>query len=454
MNPVPTQRIQRVRSRQWSSDDAVSDVIGSILLVAVTVGMMVALGSLILNIEGPVDPLRADLQLSVLRGPGAWGDGDEVLRLRHLGGEEVTNIGTVVRLAINGTVTEYKDAALDGSFADGLTIGETWSVVTTIPLLAQVDVDIINADLKTLVATTSFVATPGQVAPPILAETFPITFTDTKGTTTDFANAQNDADGDLAAKLDEQTNPPSTPTTRLDPTNVAASAGVTSPSNVYTANNVRVEYADNGDSITLTGFNVPASALTIQNVKIGFEGQRGSGGGADPQASMSYAVGGLPGPPKMPQSVPHTADQDTVWDVTADRVWLVSSVEALEVTISRSNTGGKSLFIDHIWVEVTYDEVPTTDLDVEFAWSGVPAGTFQQLQVRYQATTDEFAMLVWDGASWVQRAVLSSTSMSVTTINLSPSEYAGGFPKVRFVDTDASSGAGRLEVEYAKVVTS
>lgn len=431
-----------------------SDVIGSILLVAVTVGMMAALASSILSIEGPIDHVRADIQVSVLRGPGDWGDGDELLRLRHLGGEELTNADTIVRMAINGSVTEYKGAALDGAFADGLTIGETWFLTTTVPLLAEVDVDIINPALKSLVATTSLVANPGQVAPPILAETFPNAFFDNKGTTTDFPNAQDDNDGDLVARLQEQTNPPSTPTTRLNPSNVVANVGVTSPNGVFTSNNARVTFADNGDSITVDGFNVPASALTITNIKIGIEAQRGGGGGPDPIATPSYSVGGFPGPPKLGQSIGHTNDQDTVWDITSDRLWLPSHINNLELKIERTGGGGKDLLVDHMWVEITYDEVPTTDLDVEFSWAAVPAGTLQQLQIRYQANTDEFNVLIWDGSAWVQRGSLASTSLSVLTINLSPAEFQGGFPKIRFVDTDATSGSGRIDVEYAKVVTS
>ncbi len=447
--------LSRNRRAISGDDKAASDVVGSILLVAVTVGMMAGVGMSILSIDGPVDQVRTDVQISVLRGGTDWGDGDEVLRLRHLGGEEIPAEGTSIRLKINGTQSVYEGAALDAGFADGqFSLGDVWSATITVPSQATVLVDIINPGLRAVIASSSFVAAPGQVAIPALAETFPSTHVDIKGTTTNFANAQNDTDSGAAARLDEATNPPATPTTRLSPGAVSSSSGVSDPSRVIVSDNSRANYNDVGDTITTNGFDVPASAVLIQQVVIGFEGQHGTGGGSFPQAEISYTIGGFPGPPLAPVTVSSSSDTDYSYDITAHRVWTIADIENLDLTVERvAPIALKEALVDQMWVQVRYTEVPTTDLDVRMQWNNVPAGTAQELQVRYKTAADTFTLQVWDGSAWVTRTALTSTGYEVKTVALSPLEYQGGFPQVRFLDADSASGTGRLDIDWIKVRT-
>ncbi len=119
-------------SGMWrpSTDDTagVSDVLGSILLVGITVTAFSGLGLLVFNIPGPTDTVHAQIKMEALPGPdGTWGTGDEVVLVQHLYGEPVPVTGTVILVAKNGVMSRYVGAQL--AFTDdALNVGETWQV--------------------------------------------------------------------------------------------------------------------------------------------------------------------------------------------------------------------------------------------------------------------------------------------------------------------------------------
>ena len=109
-----------------SHDEAISDVVGSILLVGLTVGMTVVLAILLMAYDGPSAPPKADLAVTLSPGAGGWGTGDEEVRVRHLGGPAVPSSSHVL-LAVGPASSDLTGGALGGAFADGrLSIGETW----------------------------------------------------------------------------------------------------------------------------------------------------------------------------------------------------------------------------------------------------------------------------------------------------------------------------------------
>lgn len=144
-----------------SGEEAVTDVIGSILLVGITVAVMVALSIMLVGFLQPDDQVRADLELAVHPGQDGWGTGDETVRIRHLGGEPVPQSGFRIVLVLNGTSTVFKGSTLDagGGWDDGqLTTGETWSTVTHIPFRSLVELGVIDDQHGRLLNSAVFTA--------------------------------------------------------------------------------------------------------------------------------------------------------------------------------------------------------------------------------------------------------------------------------------------------------
>ncbi|MGB1587107.1 MAG: LamG-like jellyroll fold domain-containing protein [Thermoplasmatota archaeon] len=88
-----------------SGDEAVSDIVGSILLVAmlVTTSAVIALD---LADREPNELTRADLDILVQPGANGWGSGDERIVLIHRGGHPVDADSLLFRLTVAGTTEE------------------------------------------------------------------------------------------------------------------------------------------------------------------------------------------------------------------------------------------------------------------------------------------------------------------------------------------------------------
>lgn len=130
------------RTCRASGEAAVSDIIGSILLVAMTVAMAVALSLLLFSFDGPADKQYTNLGASLDPGPdGQWNTGNEEIRLTHLGGEPLEARGTTIRYTLGNTTTALSGSGLGSAFADGaLTIGERWMRGATFALNDRVEV--------------------------------------------------------------------------------------------------------------------------------------------------------------------------------------------------------------------------------------------------------------------------------------------------------------------------
>ena len=178
------------------NDDAVADVVGTILLVGITVAMMAGLSLLVLNIAPPDDQVIADLAIDIGSGPGGWGDGDETLLVRHLGGERVD--GVEVILFIDGVRTDITPT--DQGFTDGeLRIGEQWIGTVSIDEGARVEVALLHKEGNAIVASTSHIAggSTGPIVPPPgnQAPSASFTFTCTDLSCNFDGSGSSDADG-------------------------------------------------------------------------------------------------------------------------------------------------------------------------------------------------------------------------------------------------------------------
>ncbi len=120
------------------------------LLLAVTVALTTSFAALVFGgMPAPEEHLAADLELRIVQDACPWGDGDERIQVRHVGGERLPTATTVVRVQTDAATHEWQDATLAAPFdaGDGLIIGETWqSPAITIQANEGVLVDVVSHD--------------------------------------------------------------------------------------------------------------------------------------------------------------------------------------------------------------------------------------------------------------------------------------------------------------------
>lgn len=146
--PVDQGSISRDDQRRHLRMDerGLSDVVGSLLLIALTMGTAVGLALLVSAYEGPREHDSA--LLSVRRTV------DGAVEVSHKGGESVDRDLVEVRVEHNGVLTTYTGAQLGGDWADGeLTIGETWTVDLGLQAGDTLSVGVIDARTNEVIAS-------------------------------------------------------------------------------------------------------------------------------------------------------------------------------------------------------------------------------------------------------------------------------------------------------------
>jgi len=137
-------RLRPASARQRRDDEAVSELIATVLLVVVTVVILAGLAEFFLKRPAPEDQVHAELFLSLDPGTAGWGSGDEAFVLEHHGGEKLDAAATQIRVLLRGQPTTYSGGSLGSAFTDGsFTIGETWRVTRSIPAASPVEVQVI-----------------------------------------------------------------------------------------------------------------------------------------------------------------------------------------------------------------------------------------------------------------------------------------------------------------------
>lgn len=563
---------------------AVSDVLGSILLVGITVIMAGGFAVLLLSFDGPEETLHSRLATSMASGGGDWGDGDEQLRLTHLGGEPLKADEVTIQFARAGVVTTLTGDALGSAFDDGeLTIGETWITTLTADVGDVVEVRVVHTGNQSqLLASGSIVAgasggaaclvdtalpSAGWVqSPPDVdsltngSVTVTVTIADgcsgvddsvaphlwwcvaitcTVGTSffdagamqsvgthqwsgsvphggswladavagrtlnyyvanlTDvagnsgFSAVQTDALGFLAtytyvasgvattgtqANLANAQTPSDGTEATLTEGAVAGSAGTAGPTkfsgatastggavnqnNVLTSNDVWAELDTTGDLIEVTGFDLPADAVSVTALTIGYEGRKDSPGGGSPATRIDYKTTGgytlgTAGNGLFTESA--TADTDRTKSVSG---FSVADVEAMTIRVVLVADENRNPLIDHVFARVTYTTSPPTNyrLDAQLNWTGVPSGTVQNVELRYRTLTDTFNVQVWNFATSTWRTctgALSSATLTSYSCPLTlPAEYSSGAVRVRFTDaTPTGTSQGQLFLDHARMAS-
>lgn len=147
-----------------SSDEGVSDVLGNILLVGITVAMAASLGFILLSFDGPADVPQTSLDVTVSPGDSQWGTGDESIVVRNNGGDPLDQDEITVLYSINnGPPVSVEGSAL--AFPAGLlAIGQAWtSSALTLAATDTVQVNVVHrGDASSALASVNVI--PAQVS--------------------------------------------------------------------------------------------------------------------------------------------------------------------------------------------------------------------------------------------------------------------------------------------------
>jgi hypothetical protein len=437
---------------------AVSSVVGTVLMLTVTMALFAGLAVLVLDRAAEdVGGARADVAVETLGGR---------ILLQHRGGDPLPLSEGRLLLTVGGTDVTRPLADLAAQVTDGTSwsLGESLCVAGPQPPCLYGDgqvtaLRLVQGDRLAIAALPAASSGAGSTVHYVASATA------TTGTITALAAAQSTSDAGAGATLSEgATAQPPTSGTVTRSGSAQSSSSVTNPSNVLAgelssdATDQRATLNGDGDHVEVSGFTAPPGATAITSVTLGFEGLRDTGGGSVPTLLLSYSVSGVVGASSLSQSLSSTTEAHYTQAATADRSWAVADLANLAVRLQLTNNPSRDAFVDHVYVTVGYTSPATStySLDATLGFLGVPAGGANELQLRYRVSGDTFRVEVWDGAAYTARgAVLEATSSSPWTYAMTAAEANGGSPRLRIVDaTPTGTTQGTLVLDYARVDSS
>jgi hypothetical protein len=132
-------------------DDAVSEVVGNLLILVITVALFSVVLGFVYQIPGPEATIQADIVPMLERTSAV----DGTIYLQHTGGEPLREGETYILISIDDTPQEFKIS--DGLGGDTvMDPGETWSMdfIGTISTSAKIDVKIVDQTSNSLLFYT------------------------------------------------------------------------------------------------------------------------------------------------------------------------------------------------------------------------------------------------------------------------------------------------------------
>jgi hypothetical protein len=263
--------VSRRRRPLGAHTAAVSDTLGSILLVAITVLMVGGLSAMLLAFDGPQDVQHT--KLSIALGPGddgVWGANEAELVIRHVGGEALPAAGTRVHLTPPGQARYSVEPQFPGGM---LRIGDAWSLTVSAEKEDVFRIQVVVAtDSGSSLLADAPVAAIGTAGGPPARLTYVTSSTVVLGSMSGFAAAQSGSDAGATASLVEGAASGATVSNLTATTHT--NSGATNPGNALVSDDARTTLDVNGEWIEVGGFPTPGGATTVTGLIIGFEGQR------------------------------------------------------------------------------------------------------------------------------------------------------------------------------------
>ncbi len=443
-----------MKANRHAKDEAVTDVLGTILMVGITVVMMGGLSLLVLNIDGPVDITYAELTTRVRPGADpAWGTGDEQVVLKHAGGERIPTSDLRVIMRIDGVEQAIDPLTIDGGDSDGhFSMGEKWtSPALVIQEEANVEFIVISTTANAVISSAAAIArTPGTPVSPTTLD-YVTSSAVIKGSEVTFTNAQSATPS--TSKLVEATSGGAPSTANFNGASTVGSVA-TDPDNALADGGGAAVLDANGEVLKVSGFTLPPGVTSVTGVLIHYDQ---SGGGANGNskdvATLSYEL--------SPSSWTPTSTTCSIKDAGTCQLnigddpgasWTQGAIEGMTITATLSGKQN-GVQIDHFYISVTYTSGGSNELLALYDWAGATVGSTHTLELRYRVIGDTFDLAIADGSGgWNDPGFdLTSTSMVTVTHPFTVAEYNGGAPTIKFDDLDSNSIQGTLEIDFARI---
>lgn len=136
----------------------------------------------------------------------------------------------------------------------------------------------------------------------------------------------------------------------------------------------------------------------------------------------------------------------------------------LNATLFTTNTGA---VVNVSWDNPNITLITPYRLNITTNTTNIPDATTQQLQLRYNVSSDNFTLQIWNGSEWNNRTTLNDTVMSYRNITLQSAELlsdgtmAGNaatinkyYILVRYLDLNSGALQGRMYLDYQRVYSS
>jgi KaiC/GvpD/RAD55 family RecA-like ATPase len=217
-------------------------------------------------------------------------------------------------------------------------------------------------------------------------------------------------------------------------------------------------------SLKTFGFNVP-SGSAITQVRFGIEAYQGGTGSPDDQMDIMTLSwnGGTNYCGNTFTITPGAADPNayTYFDQTSctGHSWAPTDFSGDNIAWKGQYhlvaNPARTVFVDAIIVEVTYNPPASYQEQVRYDWSGVPSGDAYTLKVKgYRQDEDVNVQVLTPPSSWVTKLTITATTNTLYSYDLTTPEYNSGSPSIRFVDAaGADSTQSDFWIDYADVAT-
>ncbi len=212
--------------------------------------------------------------------------------------------------------------------------------------------------------------------------------------------------------------------------------GFTNSGNGRLSDNAYAASAAGGDQCAYTtfGFSIPAGS-TITKVELGDESY---GLGNDRwtltlswDGGTSWCAGVTT--PQLPASDPNSY---TFYDFTSCRAWTPAEVNNIASRFTHTVAGTADTdYLDANVARVSYIPPGNYQANIQYNWTGVPAGQNQRLSVEGHIVDENVVVqILTPPSTWNTRLTLNNVTDQTLTYDLTAAEYNGGGPAIRFVD--------------------
>lgn len=444
-------------------ESAVSEVLGTVLLVAITVVMAAGFALLLGSFGKPTNLAHTDLDIRIDPGEDGWGTDDESVIVRHMGGESLDSSTTalIIRIGSDPEV-RFSGEGLESfaDFADGsFKIGES-IVVGPIRIEATTKVEVLmtSGDGGSSIVGANTISPGTGTVPPVINYFYPGTVSLGHGTLTDPSSdpsfdSLKTEDG-ITGILEEVDIPVPSPDVREAS---SASGTAQSPNNALESDDAYAVLRTSGETVSVAGWG-PGSA-TIDSVTAFIESKYvgASSGHTNDVVRFTYDDGTTS--VVLDEFVPTASDsvRPAITLSPPGGLWTWQDIANIslgaEYVFQTPQEDNRDFHIDAMWIEIDVSG-NVQSLEATFGFTGVGAGS-HQVEAFYSSTDETFRIDVLDPTSSTWRSCATLPVQGTLTLRsgciLTAQEYNSGAPTLRLVDAESSTAQGTITLDYVRI---